>query len=560
MGIGESKLSQNEQIVRCIQETAEAHGISTTDVLDAVKDLGSVRKVYGLGGLMERNRFFTTPVMREIFADAIDAKLIVIKGDSQCLDNDVGPKAHAIAEWIRTPKKLGQGSFGTVYKACAPPKDPKNRSLQECDDKSIEFAVKVAQGNKTSVSTPRKDWFKAEAWHESYLTRVIQDKVLGEGKGQAVPRIYREFACLDGCTIDDKSGKSCSISLMELGDGTLNDWAESDLAKTPESWNNALFQLMAGLAALQSPDLQIYHNDIKAVNILYYRVQPGGYWEYKIGWETYNIPNLGFILIIADYGVSQALSPDIKLVKHNNDALGERGFIRDAKKGVCYMVSAGPITDYAAGINRKSLGITRFYDDEIPDKTLTSLVKGATGVGGMDPLRNYSRSHTSKGPKFVSYGTVNYQNMTRIKQAVQKDEYKNIEVVFYPPEAENYLEAETGLVARDAILSAALLNRPSIYPPLQFGADVQDVIRTFTGGKRMEQPGMHPKLPNVPQDFRDRLYENYLSAEVSYDVQRTSSFYNHKMFAQDFIHHYFKGEYGTKAKLGSKLAKFECYL
>ena len=43
------------------------------------------------------------------------------------------------------------------------------------------------------------------------------------------------------------------------------------------------------------------HFDIKKENILYYKINEGGYFQYKILDETFYVPNYGYLFVINDF-------------------------------------------------------------------------------------------------------------------------------------------------------------------------------------------------------------------------------------------------------------------
>lgn len=49
------------------------------------------------------------------------------------------------------------------------------------------------------------------------------------------------------------------------------------------------------------------------------------------------------------------------------------------------------------------------------------------------------------------------------------------------------------------------LNNTLRFPPFEFSNDIQDIIRTFIGGKQIEQPGNHPGLPFVNEIAKNRI-------------------------------------------------------
>ena len=87
---------------------------------------------------------------------------------------------------------------------------------------------------------------------------------------------------------------------------------------------SALFQIMAGLCAIQKY-AQIMHFDIKKENILYYKINPGGYFQYKILDQTFYVPNYGYLFIINDFGISRSMSPKYPMYKSEKDKMFRLG-------------------------------------------------------------------------------------------------------------------------------------------------------------------------------------------------------------------------------------------
>lgn len=66
-------------------------------------------------------------------------------------------------------------------------------------------------------------------------------------------------------------------------------------------WLNVLFQIMISLYALQKY-FGMLHTDFHLDNILVQNTKPGGYWKYRINGLNYYIPNIGFQILINDFG------------------------------------------------------------------------------------------------------------------------------------------------------------------------------------------------------------------------------------------------------------------
>jgi hypothetical protein len=81
----------------------------------------------------------------------------------------------------------------------------------------------------------------------------------------------------------------------------FDQWAT--LKHSNQIWFNALFQIMVALMSLKRY-FNMLHVDFHTKNIIVQKIKPGGYWEYKIDGLKYNVPNLGFVFLITDFGFS----------------------------------------------------------------------------------------------------------------------------------------------------------------------------------------------------------------------------------------------------------------
>jgi hypothetical protein len=96
--------------------------------------------------------------------------------------------------------------------------------------------------------------------------------------------------------------KKALITYDEYADiGDFDSWASKGWSN--EYWFNAFFQILIGLLALQRY-FHMFHCDFHTGNILVKTVQPGGYWVYHIDNVKYRLPNLGFVILINDFGFS----------------------------------------------------------------------------------------------------------------------------------------------------------------------------------------------------------------------------------------------------------------
>lgn len=510
-----------------------------------------------------RADLFRTPQGRFQYERMIRGELdkIVAPNGYQCLDTKVGE--HSLLDHFDLTNKMGQGSFGTVYSACTPLERP-----GQCVQDPYIFAVKAANGNTTSVRTKPENRFKTAIWAENYLMEQLRPLILDQRRGQAFPILYKTYPCINGCRPVETTKRgmvSCIITLMELAEGDLNSWAKTVATGTvdttsgfgghgagfspsegsllpsssQEDYDNALFQVMAGLAALQDVDVQVFHNDIKKENILWYRVQPGGVWKYVIGGKTYYLPNRGYVLIIGDYGLSETYSQNIEFKikspkKQPYTSRGFKGIIRDGEAGISY-----PLL---------------FHKDQKLDKRFFEQTSLSVLVVDHNETPAEIRANLSKITRDVRSRYQPYDQKLSISTIIYRGNIGRVSVgscIKY----DTLTNREQDLIGDVSICSNEILNRTDIYPNIQYIIDTQDMIRMFTGGKRITQAGDHSPIQGAPDNWLITL-----SAYISGDRTRNDkSLYNRKMFAEDFISHYFNGKYVHQGN-ESLLEEFRCRL
>jgi tRNA A-37 threonylcarbamoyl transferase component Bud32 len=80
---------------------------------------------------------------------------------------------------------------------------------------------------------------------------------------------------------------------------TFFDWAK--VSRSQQEWMNLLVQIIISIICMQKY-FNIIHGDLHSLNILIYKVQGGGYWKYIIDDKEYIVPNLGWVILVIDFG------------------------------------------------------------------------------------------------------------------------------------------------------------------------------------------------------------------------------------------------------------------
>lgn len=118
--------------------------------------------------------------------------------------------------------------------------------------------------------------------------------------------------------------------IMEFADGDLNKLLDNNNFEK-KFLDNFNFQILIGILVMQKI-LFMVHNDLQLQNIFYKNISSDKikYFEYNINGEKFYLENLGYLIIIADFGNSQSilLNPQqnwfdyktiVQMIKSNHD-------------------------------------------------------------------------------------------------------------------------------------------------------------------------------------------------------------------------------------------------
>lgn len=315
-------------------------------------------------------------------------------------------------ETLNKCEVLGNGDYGYVYKTMLGNNTISMKITNVKPDKSIdsiEFEIKMLE-------------------HVLGLT----------SKCQNLPIMFNKM----------KTDKQVTL-FTELANGTLKEFFES--SPNVYETKSALFQILAGLHTIQMNG-QIMHFDIKAQNILYYNVIPGGCWKYVINGQSFYVPNYGKLFVINDFGISRPLSPYLKITysKHEHFKLGSR---------------------YGIIVNNKITPL-QMNSDNIIYWTDNNMV-----------------SNCEQFFMFTNNDTILSHNSIKLTKE-QETCLKTLNIT---------IDSTSKTVPLSFFL------HPNIIPPFEFYNDTQDCIRMFIGGKRTTQKGHHMKYKKLNTKLRTIL-------------------------------------------------------
>ncbi len=256
------------------------------------------------------------------------------KNVRQCLNDQLD-------KYVSVDKRLGSGSFGIVYSASASGSGARSGSHASAGATQVKQRFAIKQG-RTTMNSVKKPWSNKTDWTEALILRDIIEPLIKNRTCPNLPLLYETYVC-PTCEFEDlqkkqTTTKPCLLLMTELANGDLHNWLMTK-PSIPELYN-ALFQILAGLYAIHKNG-QVFNNDVKAQNILYYNVKatPGSYWVYNIFGKRYYIPNIGKLFIVNDFGVSMALAPGYATFspEANLFRLGARSFMVIDKTIVPYV-------------------------------------------------------------------------------------------------------------------------------------------------------------------------------------------------------------------------------
>lgn len=371
-------------------------------------------------------------VSRTNFSQIVKDKLNYIK------KQPIGKQC--ITKYLKLGKMLGKGDYGNVYQSDIP---------------DMNFAIKISKLKSGAINKPYSRF--NSSWFEILIMRDILNYNITNGICPNIPLLLDSFVC-DDCklTIRDLTKRQpCVILITEIANGSFRDFLKMKKLNSEQLYS-ALFQIMASLHAIQLRG-QIMNFDVKADNILFYRVTPGGYWEYIIHGIKFYVPNIGYLFVLNDFGISRPMSPKFQLYKDEKDITFRLG------------------SRYAIVKNGKFSPLEAKQEPNF------------LGENSISPIIKWSNGTISRGAQFRLWK--NTQKIIDCSVVLTKSQKKFL----------RKQNITTNPLNKDFFLN------PEIIPPFEFYNDTQDAIRIFVGGKRTTQKGNHRRYPVVTDDIYNKI-------------------------------------------------------
>lgn len=220
-----------------------------------------------------------------------------------------------LLKYFENLRIVGRGTFGTVYvgkvklDGGASTMDALNQVLPKAANLEVEIAIKEARISAAESRAAKKMRFPVE-----YLFNKLINDILTSGYCPSFAYSYCILFC-DHCEVvkfvqqkgrpvQKKALTTCSVTMVEKADGDLGGLDNQCKQLT------ALFQILAAVHCIHIL-YGIHHRDIKIENVLIQKIpyRTNQYWRYIVDGLEYFVPNMGFVAILNDFGVSNSLSP-----------------------------------------------------------------------------------------------------------------------------------------------------------------------------------------------------------------------------------------------------------
>jgi hypothetical protein len=225
-------------------------------------------------------------------------------GAESCLSKD-----QVLANVMKITERIGSGSVnGEAFRVCVPircnervchcTENPRFLALKKIPTSSVEYKLSKDPLSPAALST--------ELWAEILCMRLCN--VLVDNKVTPNLPLYVSYFRCNSCTfVNEKltksSGNPCVLLVNELANaGDLKQWSKEP--RSTAEWMNAYFQIFNALYALQK-FFNLTHHDLHWGNVLVHKIPPGGFYRYRINGETYDVPNLGWLFVLWDFGYAR---------------------------------------------------------------------------------------------------------------------------------------------------------------------------------------------------------------------------------------------------------------
>ena len=207
---------------------------------------------------------------------------------------------------------LGKGRYGIVYKAYFRPSDDKN---DKDIGKLFNIVVKICELNeKNKIDVDiflklTKLTIKKKCPHfpisYGYLTCIKEQDTNYSRIKSALSESLKSFSLIDlsSSSIIDKN--KLYIQINEYANSPLSILVSKNTNITIVT--NIIIQTFISIVFFQKY-MNMAHHDTHGYNFLCHKINPGGYFHYRIYGKDYYLENLGYLIVINDFGLARELT------------------------------------------------------------------------------------------------------------------------------------------------------------------------------------------------------------------------------------------------------------
>lgn len=223
--------------------------------------------------------------------------------------NQACVKNNKLSANIFIKERIGESSkYGEVFKACI----PKSCKLKIAV-KKIPLYKNDFKTMKFTVTSSKKNSGKSTVWDELIILHML-DKLVKKKICPHFPIYINSFICEDAKlskfvneNITTAGIKGTLILLTDLQENTFKHFLTKNLSDTEIL--TSILQIYIGIYCMQKY-YNLVHKDLHWSNVLYHKlpIVKGSYYEYIIDGNNILLPNIGYRMIISDFGKTTKLN------------------------------------------------------------------------------------------------------------------------------------------------------------------------------------------------------------------------------------------------------------
>ena len=233
--------------------------------------------------------------------------------------NESYEPTYSVGKNIILEEKLGQGSYGIVFRSYFRPTNKAKREF----GKTFKLVVKICEiteKNKLEIDIFNKLTYfttKKICPHfpisYGYLICNKLNKISYSSISSAISsnNLFYKNSISD-YRINDDSTISSNIMDKENLYLIVNEYADTPFSVVLKNHDinvkiNTIIQTLISIMFFQKY-MNMSHNDTHGYNFLCHFIKPGGYYHYRIYNVDYYLENLGFLIVINDFGLAKELN------------------------------------------------------------------------------------------------------------------------------------------------------------------------------------------------------------------------------------------------------------